>query len=123
MLTGASDPRQRGTLAGATGLYLPAVRSALSSPDDLHPTEPRPRELLDPHPHFPDPRVLQHDRGDLLGDGLDEVDMAPAEDDPYGVKNDVVGDDRAHVVSVGGARLTATSTLNSRRWPDAAPCA
>ena len=46
--------------------------------------------------------MLQHDRGDRLGDGLDEVDMAAAEDDPDGVEDDVVGDDGAQVVGVGG---------------------
>ena len=39
----------------------------------------------------------QHDRGDLLGERLDEIDMAAADDESDRVEDDVVGEDRAHV--------------------------
>ncbi len=42
----------------------------------------------------------EHDRGDLLGESLDEVDMAAADDKPNRIEDDVVGEDRAHVFRV-----------------------
>ena len=46
--------------------------------------------------------VQQHHLGEALGDRLDELDMAGGEDHFYRIHDDVIGEDRAHVVAADG---------------------
>ena len=56
--------------------------------------------LLDVDANASHASMLQHDLGDLFGEGLDKFDMAAADDESDRVEDDVVGEDRAHVVRV-----------------------
>ena len=62
------------------------------APDDV--------ELLDVDANISHASMPQYDRGDLLGESLDKIDMAAADDETNRVENDVIGKDRAHVVGV-----------------------
>ena len=44
--------------------------------------------------------MLEDHGGDILGDGLDEVDVAASDDEPDRIQDHVVGENRAHVVGV-----------------------
>ena len=44
--------------------------------------------------------MLQHDLGDVLGECLDKFDVAAADDELNRVEDNVVGEDRAHVIRV-----------------------
>src|SRR5262249_42775446 len=58
-------------------------------------------EFADADPNAAHPRMLQKDRGNLFGERLDEIDVAAADHEADGVENDVVGENRPHVVRVG----------------------
>src|ERR1700722_8950639 len=62
-------------------------------------------ELADVDANAAHPHMLQEDRSDLFGERLDKIDMAAPDHQTYGVKNQVVGKNRTHVV---GMRAGAT---------------
>ena len=69
---------------------------------DLHADAARPElELLHPHRDAHDARIFQHKRGDLLGQRLAQLDMAPRDDGADAVHDDVVGEYMAHVFGAG----------------------
>ncbi len=55
-------------------------------------------ELLHADANASHASMPQHDRSDVLGQGLDKIDMAATDDKPNRVEDDVVGEDRAHIV-------------------------
>src|SRR5690348_1089992 len=54
-------------------------------------------ELADVDADAAHARVLQENRGDLFGEGLDKIDMAAPDHEPDRVENQVIGEDRPHV--------------------------
>src|SRR5271156_5161441 len=76
-------------------------------------------ELLDPDAHPADARILEDDLGHVPGDGLDEIDMAPAGYEPDCVQDDIVGEDGAHVV--GADRRALNRRLDIEHDPLRAP--
>jgi hypothetical protein len=46
--------------------------------------------------------VLEDDGADILGDGLDEIDVAASDDVADSVQDHFAGENRAHVVSMSG---------------------
>src|SRR4029077_9179531 len=108
--------RKRAGAQAARSLCPQRMRSSASVEDADRPHVSRTRGALatdfDPdraldHVEFADvdanaahPCMPQKDRGDLLGERLDKIDMAAPDHEADGVENDVVGENRPHVVRV-----------------------